>query len=1258
MIRLLLLTALFLLGSPLIIIRAQTGEIQGVVSDAKTGEPIAFANVTTNVGGTLIGAKTDFSGAYSVKPLPPGEYTVTASYVGYTAKQVDNVRVTADKVTSLDIQLGASDNVLQTVEVVSYKVPLLEKDQTSTGGTVTKEEIDKMARKDVNSLASTTAGVYQNKDGGLNIKGARAESSDYYIDGIKVRGSLALPSNAIEQLTVITGGLPAKYGDATGGITAITTRGPSQKFGAGFQFETSGVKPVALEPYGFHQLNFNLTGPILKKKISETTERSVIGYFIAGEITHQDDPSPSAVQIYKVKDDIHKRLVDNPLVFTDQGGFLKAIDYMSLDSLEAQSVRPDAATNLITATGKIDIQPVPSVNLSLGSSFTNDSGNAYVRRFELFNSDHNGDYNSRSFRAFARLTQRFGANKSVNANAEDAKPQSSYLQNAFYSLQFDFNRTNYLDKDPVYGDNLFNYGYIGKFDVFSAPLYNNVFMEDVAGTPFNLRGWTLQGMQDTALVFTPSDNNPGFANRTQQLIDYVKSYGGKITTLDNLTGFLNGAPSSSYQAVYSLWYVPGTAYSVWSKNETSQYRLVFNGSFDLKRPEASELNKHAIEFGFEYEQRDDRSYTVSPLSLWNLMDGLQDVSNSKIERDLLNPILVIDGQEIPFSQYDGNTMIFSENDTIKYNFVRTGEQGFFDKTFRKKFGLSPIDIMNVHAISPDQYSLDMFSPDELLNDGGAIVSGYGYDYLGNKLSKQPAFNDFFTAKDETTGEYTRLLGSFRPIYVAGYIQDKFQLKDLIFNLGVRVDRFDANLKVPKDIYTPLYAAHNAGDSEVKSKFNIPSTIGSDYTVYVDNEVNPSTIKGFRRGDDWYDANGLYVRDPQVLATGGEILPWLVNPLDDNPGNDVSDKNYNPDLAFEDYKPEVTVQPRIAFSFEISDEAIFFAHYDVLAQRPQGRLLTLPDDWYYMPGKSVATYNNPNLRAEKTIDYQIGFKQKLNDKSALTLSGFYREGRDMVQISNVTFSYPITYSTFRNLDFSTAKGFELTYDLRRTENVRLLASYTMSFAEGTGSGDASQANLISFGVPNLRNIIPLSYDSRHMINLSFDYRFATDASKYNGPRIKGRNILAGLGLNVTARGRSGAPYTRQANPTPTAQFGVVTRADLDGTINGSRLPWNFQVDARLDKDFLLNPNKKEGKKPLILNVYLTILNALDADNVSGVYAFTGSAENDGYLNSPEAATFINQLASERAFRDLYGIYNNTPGNYAAPRRLRLGMAINF
>ena len=42
---------------------------------------------------------------------------------------------------------------------------------------------------------------------------------------------------------------------------------------------------------------------------------------------------------------------------------------------------------------------------------------------------------------------------------------------------------------------------------------------------------------------------------------------------------------------------------------------------------------------------------------------------------------------------------------------------------------------------------------------------------------------------------------------------------------------------------------------------------------------------------------------------------------------------NVDNVFDDYKPETVFMPRIAFSFPISDEAQFFAHYDVLTQRP-------------------------------------------------------------------------------------------------------------------------------------------------------------------------------------------------------------------------------------------------------------------------------------------------------------------------------------
>ena len=68
----------------------------------------------------------------------------------------------------------------------------------------------------------------------------------------------------------------------------------------------------------------------------------------------------------------------------------------------------------------------------------------------------------------------------------------------------------------------------------------------------------------------------------------------------------------------------------------------------------------------------------------------------------------------------------------------------------------------------------MFSADELLNDGGnqSYVTYYGYDHTGKKLRGKPSFDDFFNAKDDY-GNYTRNIGAFEPIYISGYIMDKF-----------------------------------------------------------------------------------------------------------------------------------------------------------------------------------------------------------------------------------------------------------------------------------------------------------------------------------------------------------------------------------------------------------------------------------------------------------------------------------------------------
>ena len=634
----------------------------------------------------------------------------------------------------------------------------------------------------------------------------------------------------------------------------------------------------------------------------------------------------------------------------------------------------------------------------------------------------------------------------------------------------------------MFGENLFEYGYAGRFTNEYTPIYQR-------GDVGNLNGNTLIGYVEDLANYESTGVNP-----EKELVN---------STAFNLGGdplFLSGDYAGvSLYSTHNLWYVPGTAWGSFGRDNNDQYRLTFSGSFDLKKPGASDRNKHAIEFGFEYEQRVNRSFFLAPEQLWRLANGeLASISNGglRVQDTVQYANLIIDGQIIPISQYTGvhPDPIFGENDTISFDLIRTGEQSYFDRQFRETFGYGDTELVSVFSQTPDQMSLDMFSPDELYSGGNnSSYTYYGFDYLGNKLETQPDFQDFWTAYDEEKGIYTRPLGAFRPVYMAGFIQDKFAYRDLIFNIGVRVDRFDANQKVPKDPYSPIYAIKTV--DEVTEFGAHPANISGDAAVYVDDPNEPTRIVAYRDGDNWYDIAGTLSTNPGQLV-GTQASPYLV------PGQaDIKSEDYNVDLAFEDYTPQITVMPRVAFSFELSDRAIFFAHYDVLGERPQDRLIATPATYYYFEQQaSAGALENANLRPERTIDYQIGFKQKLSESSALTISGFYREMRDMVQLYQYNFTYPFTaYTTYRNLDFGTVKGMEVSYDLRRTKNLRLTAAYTLQFAEGTGSGDRSAVELVELWRPNLRTIVPLNYNSRHMINLTVDYSYG-EGKDYNGSEI--------------------------------------------------------------------------------------------------------------------------------------------------------------
>jgi hypothetical protein len=225
------------------------------------------------------------------------------------------------------------------------------------------------------------------------------------------------------------------------------------------------------------------------------------------------------------------------------------------------------------------------------------------------------------------------------------------------------------------------------------------------------------------------------------------------------------------------------------------------------------------------------------------------------------------------------------------------------------------------------------------------------------------------------------------------------------------------------------------------------------------------------------------------------------------------------------------------------------------------------------------------------------------------------------------------------------------------------SYTLQFADGTGSTNTGSSGILAQqGQTNLREIKPLDFDQRHTFVTSFDFHYGS-GKDYNGPVWFKKPVFANAGANIVFRAGSGTPYTRQSNVTPTADFTTTanSRKVITGSINGSRYPWNFKIDLKVDKNFeLRSGTDKEGnsRKVIYASVYLQILNVLNSRNITTVYAATGSAEDDGYIDSPDAQSAINEKVNPQSYIDMYRIAVNDPDNYSLPRRIRLGVQFNF
>ena len=225
-IQLFIVAALMMLGH--YAIAQSTGMIKGTITDEK-GKPIPYAPIGLFEDVNFIkGMATDDNGDFTFHDLTPGNYDLKISNMSYATLVVKDVVVSTTQVAYVNRSLHPSNDTLIVVEVVEkYRQPIINP-TFSTVTFISTEQIDNMAATKgdiVGIIVNVTPAVLETADGkDLYIRGSRRGSTQYIVDGEKVIGSADVPGMGISGLEVLTGGVPAQYGDCTGGIVIITTK--------------------------------------------------------------------------------------------------------------------------------------------------------------------------------------------------------------------------------------------------------------------------------------------------------------------------------------------------------------------------------------------------------------------------------------------------------------------------------------------------------------------------------------------------------------------------------------------------------------------------------------------------------------------------------------------------------------------------------------------------------------------------------------------------------------------------------------------------------------------------------------------------------------------------------------------------------------------------------------------------------------------------------------------------------------------------
>ena len=437
-----MLAAFLLLLVPVVLRAGTTGKIAGHVQDAETGEPLIGISIV--IEGTTTGASTDVEGNFVIINIPPGTYSVIAGGVGHQKKHVTNIKVSVDFTTRLDLKLSTDVIALETVEVQA-EAPMIRRDLTSSHTNIDAAAIEALPVESVTQILTLQAGIVQGAGGEIHIRGGRSTEIAYTVNGVSISNpfdntrTVQIATNAIQELSVVSGTFNAEYGNALSGVVNTVTKEGGNAYGGSISFNTGDfvsnhtdifTNIDQIKPLSHTVTEMTLHGPIMPDALT---------VFLSGRYDNEQG------WLYGIRE-------HNPTDYVYRNP-LDPADMRVITTGDSAFV-PMNPSHEFSGTGKLTFTPFPTMKIRYDALYSNSYSKGYSQSYK-YNPDAN--YNNYEWGLLNSLELRHAISGTTYYTVRGSYSVNDYKQYLYPLLDANGNAVTYsaggnLDISTLHAD--------------------------------------------------------------------------------------------------------------------------------------------------------------------------------------------------------------------------------------------------------------------------------------------------------------------------------------------------------------------------------------------------------------------------------------------------------------------------------------------------------------------------------------------------------------------------------------------------------------------------------------------------------------------------------------------------------------------------------------------------------------------------------------------------------------------------------------